>query len=246
VLINIRNNYFSKLLVVNISLLLLVQEFAYSQVGSSKVVQNADTNTFNKVEIADTKPFKPGDGLFIDTFPDTSSFLNNIFSIDDMGYVDFPIAGRAQVSSMTNDELKDFIIKNFQQYIRTPNVTVKPMMRISLIGGFSTPGFYYVDPSKSMWDAVRLGGGLPLESGLEEMVWCRDGDEVVDNIVPYFEKGISLKNMGFKSGDQLVTPTMAPMNWRETTQFVMSLATFVTGILITYLTFQTQLRIMQQ
>ena len=97
-----------------------------------------------------------------------------------------------------------------------------------------------------MWDAVRLGGGITLETGLEDMVWERDGDEVVDNIIPYFEKGVSLKNMGFKSGDQLVTPTVLDPTLEESIGFFMGLATFATGLYMTYLTYQLQIQISQQ
>ena len=59
--------------------------------------------------MTDAKPFKPGDGILISTFPDTTSFLNNTFPIDDMGFVDFPIVGKVAVSSMSNEELGTFI-----------------------------------------------------------------------------------------------------------------------------------------
>jgi len=246
VFINFRKNYISKLIIINISILLLLQQFTYAQVNSSSNSQGSNTKTFNKYQLTDSKPFKPGDGILISTFPDTASFLNKTFPIDDMGYVDFPIVGKIAVSSMTVEELSTFIKEKFQQYIRTPNISIKPMLRISLIGGFITPGLHYVDYSMSMWDAVRLGGGPSLEAGLKDMVWERDGEEVVDDILPYFEKGISLKNMGFKSGDQLVTPTALPTSLGESVEFVMGLATFVTSLYMTYLTYQLQVRVLQQ
>jgi protein involved in polysaccharide export with SLBB domain len=246
VLINFRENYISKLIIINISILLLLQQFAYTQVNSNATGQNTNSKTFSKYQLTDSKPFKRGDGILISTFPDTTSFLNNTFPIDDMGFVDFPIVGKVAVSSMSNEELSTFIKEKFQQYIRTPNISIKPMMRISLIGGFMTPGLHYVDYSMSMWDAVRLGGGPSLEMGLKDMVWERDGDEVVDNIIPYFEKGISLKNMGFKSGDQLVTPTALGPTLGESIEFVLGLATFATGLYLTYFTYQLQIRVLQQ
>lgn len=245
-LINFRENFIFRIFIISVTITLLCQSFIFGQRSNNTTGNKTKSNTFNKYLLSDPKPFMPGDGLLINTFPDTSSFLNKIFPIDDLGFVDFPIAGKVNVSEMNTDELISFLKQNFQQYIRTPNVSIKPMMRISLIGGFLNPGLYYVDHSTSMWEAVRIGGGLTQESGLEEMAWERDGDEVVDDIVPYFEKGVSLKNMGFKSGDQLVTPTIAPMNWRESLQFIMGLATFTTGLYMTYLTYQTQIQILQQ
>ncbi len=237
-LLNTRKNYISKCLIFNISILLLLQQFSFAQSNSNVSSTKQQSSKFNKKALYGIKPFKPGDGLYISTFPDTTSFLNNIFSIDDMGYVDFPIVGRSNVSSKTEDELITFLKSNFQQYMRTPNVTVKPMIRVSLIGGFNTPGLYYFDYSASVWDAIQRAGGPTLEDGLKDMVWERDRDEVVDDLLPYFEKGVSLKNMGFRSGDQLVTPSDSGPSIGETIEGTIGVLSFFTGIFMIYMTYQ--------
>ena len=35
--------------------------------------------------------FKPSDGIYINVFPDTNSFLNGTFAIDDRGFVEIPL-----------------------------------------------------------------------------------------------------------------------------------------------------------
>jgi protein involved in polysaccharide export with SLBB domain len=152
-------------------------------------------------------PFKPGDGLFISTFPDTTSFLNRTFSIDDAGYVYFPITGKVRVSRMTEIELISFLKKNFQKYSRSPNVSVRPMMRVTLVGGFTHPGLYYSSYDNSLWDVIRQAGGFLNEEALKDIQWERNGDEVLDDVNPFIEHGISLQHMGFKSGDLVWTTT---------------------------------------
>jgi protein involved in polysaccharide export with SLBB domain len=240
-----RRNLTSKLIIIKLSTLILIHQFAYTQVNNQNEGRNNNSQTFNKYQLTDAKPFKPGDGILINTFPDTTSFLNNAFPIDDMGYVDFPIVGKVLVSSMTSEELNSYLATNFQQYIRTPNISIKPLMRISLLGGFTTPGLYYVEYSTSIWGAVRLAGGPTLETGIEQMVWERNGEEVVDDLMPYFEKGISLRNMGFKSGDQITTPTDRGATLRESVEFVLGLATFATSLYMVYLTYQLQVHLVQ-
>lgn len=223
-------------MIITISIFLLFQQSIYAQVSTQK---NSSTK-FNKYQLSNLKSFKPGDGILINTFPDTLSFLNDTFPIDDMGFVDFPIVGKVSVSSMTTKELSIFIKNKFQQYIRTPNISIKPLLRISLIGGFTSPGLFYVDQSSSVWEAVRRAGGPTFETGLENMVWSRNGEEVVDNILPYFEKGISLKNMGFKSGDQLWTPSSNETFWDDFRTDVIPLLSFAVTIFTIYLTYQQQ------
>ena len=113
-------------------------------------------------------PFLPGDGLNINTFPDTSSFLNRTFPIDENGFIEFPLIGRINISKMTEQEIVSFIKNNFQNYTRSPNVFVKPMLRVSIIGGFLRPGLYYVDYNSSFWEMIREAGGPILEDGIEE------------------------------------------------------------------------------
>jgi len=214
---------------------IIILLFIFSQFVFSNQIQKT-----NKRYSTGLNPFKPGDGLYISTLPDTMSFFNRVLSIDDMGYAEFPIIGRVDVTNMSSLELTEFVKKNFQQYLRTPNVFVKPMLRASILGGVANPGLYYFDYHQSLWDVVRVAGGTTMEGGIKEMVWERDRDEVVDDLIPYFEKGISLKNMGFRSGDQLWTPTPGETFWDSFRTDVIPILSFAVTIFTVYITYQQQ------
>ena len=219
--------------------IIIIFLLVYCQISFSSEPQQTNKKYSNKYN-NNLNPFKPGDGLFIGTLPDTMSFFNRVISIDDMGFAEFPIIGRVEITKMSTAELTEFVKKNFQQYLRTPNVYVKPMLRASILGGVANPGLYYFDYHQSLWDVVRLAGGTTLEDGIKEMVWERDRDEVVDDLIPYFEKGISLRNMGFKSGDQLWTPTPGETFWDQFRTDVIPIITFATSMIMLYLTYQQQ------
>ncbi len=182
--------------------------------------------------------FKPGDGVYVNTFPDTNSFLNRVFPIDDRGYAEFPIVGKVNVSQMTTQEVVDFIKKTYQQYLFYPNVYVKPVVRISLLGGFARPGLYYVDLNSSLWDAVYQAGGTIREDGIYEMQWEREGDEKTSDITPIFERGVSLRAMGFRSGDQIWTPSPDARTFFDTIRDILPLLSFTTTIWVLYNTYQ--------
>jgi protein involved in polysaccharide export with SLBB domain len=183
-------------------------------------------------------PFQPGDGLDVNTFPDTSSFLNRTFAIDDRGYVDFPLVGRVNVMQMTEDQLIGFIKNNFKNYTRSPNVSVKPMLRLSMIGGFISPGLYYVDYGNSFWEAIRLAGGPVREDGFSEMKWERNGKKMIADLTPFIQQGVSLKQMGFKSGDIIWTPSPdAETTWDIVTRDVLPIMAFVTTLGMLYITY---------
>lgn len=185
-----------------------------------------------------TYPFHAGDGIQINVFPDTSSFLNHTFVIDGAGDVNFPIIGKINVLHLKKDDLAKLLKSTFAPYLRSTNMVINPVVRVSLLGGFMRPGLYYVDYNSTLWDVVRLTGGTIHEDGVKEMIWERQGEELSDELAPIFEKGISLKQMGFRSGDQLWTPIENRRFIQVVLQDVMPVVTFATTMLMTYYTYQ--------
>lgn len=231
---------------------LFINSIAYSAtVGENLPSENESTeasegNPNESSDFVQTSKFQflPGDGLSVSTFPDTSSFLNRTFPIDDRGYVEFPLIGKVQVSAMTEEQIVSFIKNNFRQYTRSPNVTIKPMMRVSMIGGFIRPGMYYVEYDISFWNAIQLSGGPVLEDGIKEMQWERNGESMMDDLTPFFERGVSLRTMGFKSGDIVWTPSPAS----ETTgdqvlKYGLPIITVTTSLVMMWLYYQQTLLI---
>lgn len=151
--------------------------------------------------------FRPGDAVEVQVFPDTASFLHNIFPIDGKGYVFLPIVGRTQISAMSETEFVSYLNKNFSPYLRTTDIQVRPMIRASLLGGFARPNLYYVDPNQTLWELVMMAGGTLGEEGLKKMKWERNKKIIADDLIAYYQSGRSLSELGFKSGDQLWTPT---------------------------------------
>jgi len=183
-------------------------------------------------------PFKAGDALLINTFPDTSSFLNRVFPIDGSGSIELPIKGKVNVLRMSQTDLQKYIEDNFKSYLRYPNVYVKPLVRISFLGGFQRPGLYYVDYDASLWEAVRRTGGPISEEGIYDMEWDRNGKTKLDDLEGMFESGVSLKMMGFRSGDQIWTPIESRRFLEVVLQDIMPLVTFATTLVMTYYTYQ--------
>ncbi len=203
----------------------------------------AQQNNFNSDELVGDPdlavyPFKPGDAIFISNLPDTTSLLNGIFAIDDRGFAEFPMIGKANVSKMTRDELIEFLKTRLRDQLKYPNLYVKPVVRISLLGGFRRPGLYYVDINSSLWETVRLAGGTIMEEGIYELRWERNGDEKSDEVVKFFESGTSLKRMGFKSGDQVWTPSPDRETFWDKVRDMMPILTFATTVFVVYSTYQ--------
>jgi protein involved in polysaccharide export with SLBB domain len=156
---------------------------------------------------SDGDRFTAGDGMLIVIHTDTGSFLNGTYPIDNQGNVYLPIVGNVQATGQTPAQFSTFLQRTYQQYLRFPEVQAVPLIRVSMLGGFLRPGMYYVEPDRSLWDCVFLAGGTTFEDGLTRMRWERDRAQVANNLIPYIQSGQSLRSIGFRSGDQLWTPS---------------------------------------
>ncbi len=177
-------------------------------------------------------PFIPGDAIKVSVYPDTAMFPSGTYPIDGEGYVDFPIIGYTKVTSMSIQDLTELLKKTYMPFIRFPYVVIRPLMRISLFGGFARPGLYYVDPHATLWDAVRLGGTTVRRDGLKRMVWERDHSVVQKDIVPHFQSQQSLYQIGFRSGDRLSVTGRPEMTRWETfrSEFLPVISLLVTSV----------------
>ncbi len=206
--------------------------------ASTEQIPSEEMSEVELVQQGKQTDFVAGDGISIDTFPDTTSFLNTTFPIDGNGNVEFPMIGKLNVTLMTADELSGLLKEQYKNFLRYPTVRVKPMIRISVVGGVARPGLYYIDDDYSLWDVLYQAGGPISEDGLREMRLERDSDIIYDNLLPFFEKGISLKRMHVRSGDQVWIPSPTrPTFWQEAAQ-VMPFVTFTVSLVMTYLTYQ--------
>jgi len=153
------------------------------------------------------KYISPGNGIQLTVFPDTSGFPNGIYQINDHGCVQFPIIGEVNVKTISLIELQEIVKKAYTPYLNYPNIEIKPVIRVSLLGGFYQPGLYWVEPTASLWDLVKLGGGTIREDGVNKIKWIRESKQLSQNIPMLYQSGQSLATIGFKSGDQIRVTT---------------------------------------
>lgn len=198
---------------------------------------NEDANSSDQISNQQT-PFIPGDAVEISAFPDTSSFLNEIFPIDDRGYVDLPIYGRVKIDNMSKSDFEQYIKTQYKDYLRFPNIQIKPLIRVSVLGGVPTPGFVYFDPNLSLWELINRAGGTLDENGLKEMRWERDRKAVSENLIPYLQDGTSLRNIGLQSGDQIWVKTPGKPGFWEKAQSYFPVVTLITGVATFYYTYR--------
>jgi protein involved in polysaccharide export with SLBB domain len=187
----------------------------------------------------------PGEAIRLSAYPDTGSFVNGFYTIDGDGRIYLPIIGKMTVSGMSEKAFLDTLKAQYINYLRYPNLQVRRLVRVSLLGGFQKPGLFYIDPDYSLWDAVYLTGGTIHEDGLKRMKWERNRQIVAEDIIPYYQSGQSLRSIGFQSGDQLWTPIEPKRNWYDiivkdvVLAQIFPIITTTATLYISYLVYQT-------
>jgi len=205
--------------------------------------QNLNNNQSDSVKLLKGEKYfrdllVPGNALEIIVFPDSTSFLNNIYPIDDQGNILLPILGKVNIMKKSYSELTNFLVNSYSQYLKYPFIQVKPLIRISILGGVQRPGMYYIDPTFSLWHLIRISGGPLEEDGLKKMRWERDRKTVRKDLIPLLESGQSLLSVGFKSGDQIWVPSPTRPSLLTKINRVLPLITFGVTAFTIYLYFQ--------
>ncbi|MFW5774986.1 MAG: polysaccharide biosynthesis/export family protein [Chitinivibrionales bacterium] len=184
----------------------------------------------------DVHRFTPGDGVIIKVYPDTL-FLNGTYPIDSEGYADLPLVGMVRVSEMSDAELSEHLLTTYVDYLRYPYVQTRPAIRVSLLGGFASPGMYYVDPRSSVFDVLQVAGGPQRRDGLRKLHWERDNRVVSRNLIPHVQSGESLYTIGFRSGDQIwVTTTPRRRFWEIFTSDIVPVVSVTISTIATAIT----------
>ncbi|MDG2081571.1 MAG: polysaccharide biosynthesis/export family protein [Bacteroidales bacterium] len=93
---------------------------------------------------------------------DAASLYLNSYSVNQDGFIDFPMTGEVFVKNMTVEEIINVIRKELTDYMKEFIVIVKLVnFNITLLGEINSPGQYKIYQSNiSIFEAVSMGGDL--------------------------------------------------------------------------------------
>ena len=222
------------LITILISMLIFPPSVKESLAGERPQIKS----TTNQSQSERFASVKPGDAIQILVYPDTTSFLHGVYYIDGDGNIFLPIIGKVRITDMSEQEFIQFVKDNYSNYLKGPNLQVRHLIGVSLLGGFNQPGLYYIDPNATLWQLLELGGGTMRENGLRELRWERNKNIIQSDLISYLESGKSLQSIGVKSSDQFWTPTPDQAGFLEKAgQIVVPFVSIVIASYSIYLTY---------
>jgi len=117
---------------------------------------------------------RPGDVLRIVVFRDKE--LSNEYPIDARGFVQIPGLGVIEAAGLSPTEVTDRLrlALNERGFAR-PEISVQPLIRVSVLGEVRSPNVYPVDPGTSLLQLLTVAGGPTDRAKLEDTRVIRDG-----------------------------------------------------------------------
>jgi polysaccharide export outer membrane protein len=147
----------------------------------------------------------PGDGVRLAFFNITDKISGDYFITQDR-MLQLPFIGTLQTENITFESLKKEIISKYDSLYRQPEVTVRPLYRINVLGEVKTPGSYYATGVEKISDLLALAGGETSDADLGDMYIVRNDREIKIDAAKIIEEGENKNDISLTSGDRLYVP----------------------------------------
>jgi polysaccharide export outer membrane protein len=117
---------------------------------------------------------RPGDVLKIAVFRDKE--LTGEYPIDARGYVQIPGLGVIKAAGLDPTDITDRLrLALIERGFARPEISVQPLIRVSVLGEVRAPNVYPVDPGTSLLQLLTVAGGPTDRARLRDTRVIRDG-----------------------------------------------------------------------
>ena len=164
---------------------------------------------------------RPGDILDIVVYREKE--LSNKYLIDSRGFVQIPGLGVIQAAGLDPTQVKAALEESLRQRgFERPELSVQPLVRVSVLGQVRTPGLYPVDPGTSLLQLITLAGGPIENADLRKTRVVRDGRAYTVDLESALA-GSSAGRIVLYSNDYVVVPRRTGLT-RENLAFAFGVA----------------------
>ncbi|MGQ0642258.1 MAG: polysaccharide biosynthesis/export family protein [Gemmatimonadaceae bacterium] len=150
-----------------------------------------------------TGDFYPGDRIVVHVLNDTS--LSDTFTVKQGRILDFGTIPAASLSGVLDSELLLTLKGHIAKFIRDPDVTATPLVRLQMSGGIAQPGWYQFETDQTLSDAIMSIGGPGANAEINKAEIKRGGKTLVDRgaTARALRSGKTIGDLGLRDGDEL-------------------------------------------
>jgi len=180
-------------------------------------------------------PFQVGDRILVRVEGDSA--LTDTFTVVAGPALRLPEIGEISLAGVRRAEVEAHLIRELGRYLKDPVIEAHALIRVSVLGEVTRPGYYAVPVDLVLPDAIMLAGGATQRARVERMKILR-GDSPLwsgDRLQTAIAKGATVDQLGMRAGDRIQIPGRGDpeSNWRIAGLIVSIVATSVGVIALT-------------
>ncbi len=167
--------------------------------------------------------FQAGDRILIRVEGDSA--LSDTFTVVAGPALRLPNIGEVSLAGVRRGDVEAHLTRELGRYLKDPVVQAHALVRVSVVGEVTHPGFYAVPVDLVLPDALMLAGGATQVARVDRLQILRGNASLwsVSDLQSAIARGATLDQLGVRAGDRIEVPRQRDpeSKWR------------VTGIIVT-------------
>jgi protein involved in polysaccharide export with SLBB domain len=175
--------------------------------------------------------FRPGERLAL-VIEGNVTLVDSAVAVTAGPKVSLPDIGDIPLAGVLRSELQEHMKTQLARYVRDARVRATPLVRLSVLGPVSRPGFYFMPADIPISDAVMRAGGPAGDADLGRSVIRRGSGQLYDRKRTQWaiNDGLTLDQLSLRSGDELRVGTRSGRNWQSVASIVSVVTSLVFAI----------------
>src|SRR3989449_7221517 len=150
--------------------------------------------------------FQAGDRILLHVEGDSA--LSDTFTVVAGPALRLPATGDTSLAGVRRTDLEAHLTRELGRYIKDPVVQARALIRISVVGEVTRPGYYAVPSDLVVADALMVAGGATKDARVDRLRILR-GDASLwsgNALQTEIARGATLENLGIRAGDRIQVP----------------------------------------
>jgi protein involved in polysaccharide export with SLBB domain len=185
---------------------------------------------------ARTTPFQAGDRILL--LVEGDSALSDTFTVVAGPALRLPDIGEISLAGVHRSDLQAHLTRELGRYLKDPVVQARALIRVSVLGQVTHPGYYAVPIDLVLADALMLAGGATQTARVDRLSILRGNSPLWsgNKLQGEIARGATLEELGVRAGDRIQVPGQRDpeSQWRIVGIVVGTLATAVGLIALTH------------
>jgi len=150
--------------------------------------------------------FQVGDRILLRVEGDSA--LSDTFTVVAGPALRLPNIGEISLAGVRRSDLEAHLSRELGRYINDPVLQARALIRVSVVGEVTRPGFYAVPIDLVLADALMLAGGATKDAQVERLQIMRGNSSLWNGnpLQTAIARGATLDELGIRAGDRIQVP----------------------------------------